>query len=456
VNTESVNTAYRRAIEYYRSTSGFTNIVPLIFLLISFFYCLPLGRYNVGGFDSDFRIYDFMILLVFGFYLLNQDVAREISRILHVQDLFTKWIKWLIVLLILSIFIATFYSGITFLLPRLIRLYRFISYLIVPFFVIAAVRTRTQYLTVFNTFFLLTAVTALIAFLQGLNYLPNFWPEYWVEMYSENDAPVATLSPHHKHIGVVMLVGVCIGLGYFLIVRNFFLKFLIAVSILVMFTVPLFAGTRTYLLGFVGVFPALIYIGRVQFIASLTFLVIIAYFTLSAGGEQITERVEQKFEKRVASRVERFGYEGLYRERTVIYEDILRAIIQHPYLLLTGTGYQNIFSFIGANGAHNNYLQAMMELGLLGFFVFISFLVLLWRNLKWSMKIKDRQISILSQYTWVAFAGILMTMFVGETIWGQAAMFTLAGQLSFLFALAISPLYWISRYQKLFTTESER
>ncbi len=397
-----------------------------------------------------------MILLVFGFYLLNQDVAREISRILHVQDLFTKWIKWLIVLLILSIFIATFYSGITFLLPRLIRLYRFISYLIVPFFVIAAVRTRTQYLTVFNTFFLLTAVTALIAFLQGLNYLPNFWPEYWVEMYSENDAPVATLSPHHKHIGVVMLVGVCIGLGYFLIVRNFFLKFLIAVSILVMFTVPLFAGTRTYLLGFVGVFPALIYIGRVQFIASLTFLVIIAYFTLSAGGEQITERVEQKFEKRVASRVERFGYEGLYRERTVIYEDILRAIIQHPYLLLTGTGYQNIFSFIGANGAHNNYLQAMMELGLLGFFVFISFLVLLWRNLKWSMKIKDRQISILSQYTWVAFAGILMTMFVGETIWGQAAMFTLAGQLSFLFALAISPLYWISRYQKLFTTESER
>lgn len=456
MNTESVNTAYRRAIEYYRSTSGFTNIVPLIFLLISFFYCLPLGRYNVGGFDSDFRIYDFMILLVFGFYLLNQDVAREISRILHVQDLFTKWIKWLIVLLILSIFIATFYSGITFLLPRLIRLYRFISYLIVPFFVIAAVRTRTQYLTVFNTFFLLTAVTALIAFLQGLNYLPNFWPEYWVEMYSENDAPVATLSPHHKHIGVVMLVGVCIGLGYFLIVRNFFLKFLIAVSILVMFTVPLFAGTRTYLLGFVGVFPALIYIGRVQFIASLTFLVIIAYFTLSAGGEQITERVEQKFEKRVASRVERFGYEGLYRERTVIYEDILRAIIQHPYLLLTGTGYQNIFSFIGANGAHNNYLQAMMELGLLGFFVFISFLVLLWRNLKWSMKIKDRQISILSQYTWVAFAGILMTMFVGETIWGQAAMFTLAGQLSFLFALAISPLYWISRYQKLFTTESER
>lgn len=456
MNTESVNTAYRRAIEYYRSTSGFTNIVPLIFLLISFFYCLPLGRYNVGGFDSDFRIYDFMILLVFGFYLLNQDVAREISRILHVQDLFTKWIKWLIVLLILSIFIATFYSGITFLLPRLIRLYRFISYLIVLFFVIAAVRTRTQYLTVFNTFFLLTAVTALIAFLQGLNYLPNFWPEYWVEMYSENDAPVATLSPHHKHIGVVMLVGVCIGLGYFLIVRNFFLKFLIAVSILVMFTVPLFAGTRTYLLGFVGVFPALIYIGRVQFIASLTFLVIIAYFTLSAGGEQITERVEQKFEKRVASRVERFGYEGLYRERTVIYEDILRAIIQHPYLLLTGTGYQNIFSFIGANGAHNNYLQAMMELGLLGFFVFISFLVLLWRNLKWSMKIKDRQISILSQYTWVAFAGILMTMFVGETIWGQAAMFTLAGQLSFLFALAISPLYWISRYQKLFTTESER
>jgi uncharacterized membrane protein len=36
-------------------------------------------------------------------------------------------------------------------------------------------------------------------------------------------------------------------------------------------------------------------------------------------------------------------------------------------------------------------------------------------------------------------------MFVGETFWAQAAMFTLAGQLSFVFGLSVAPLYWINQ-----------
>jgi hypothetical protein len=63
--------------------------------------------------------------------------------------------------------------------------------------------------------------------------------------------------------------------------------------------------------------------------------------------------------------------------------------------------------------------------------------------------INDRDIKTIAQYTWVALCGVIMTMFVGETFWGQTAMFTLAGQLSFLFALAISPLYWLHRYSYL-------
>ncbi|MDW8274339.1 MAG: O-antigen ligase family protein [Chitinophagales bacterium] len=408
---------------------------------------MPFGRYSVGGFDTDYRVYDLAILFVFGYYFANETVVKELLRLLRQKKLFTWWLKVLMILLVLSVFVSLFFGGYDFLLPRLIRLYRFLAYLSIPFLVLAVVRSRDQYIKLFNLLFFLISLVGVIAFLQGLNVLPNFWPEYWRAMYSENDAPVATLSPHHKHIGVVMLVGVCLGMGYFFLVRSVALKLIIVVLILIMFTVPLFAGTRTYMLGFAGVLPALLIIGRINLVVPLSVFLIMGWLAIGLGGEQVVEKVERKYEKRVASRIERFGYEGLYRERTVIYFDIVRALNEHPYLLVTGTGYQNIFAFIRANGAHNNFLQALMELGLAGLIVFIGFLVTFWRNIRKLMQAKDKGISIRAQYTWVAFCGILMTMFVGETFWGQAAMFTLAGQLSFLFALAVSPYYWLHRYQ---------
>lgn len=421
---------------------------PLALLLVSFFYCLPLGRFSIGGFDSDFRIFDFAIVGVFSFYLTQHRVTDCVAELLRRREWFTQWLKVLFVLVLASLIVATAYSGTDFLLPRLIRVFRFLAYISIPFLVISVINTKASYLRFFRLLFWLMAGVGLIAFAQGMGLLGNFWPDYWREMYSENDAPVATLSPHHKHIGVIMLVGVCLGLGYLQRARSWLLKALLIVVILMMFTVPLFAGTRTYLLGFVGVLPALMFLRRQYIVIPAVVLVASAYFLLQAFGEGVTTRVERKFDQRVTSRVEKLGYEGLYRERTVIYWDILRALQENPQLLITGTGFQNIFRFIGANGAHNNYLQALMELGVIGLFVFVSFLAALWRDLKLAARLRDRDISTIAQYTWVALCGILMTMLVGETFWGQAAMFTLAGQLSFLFGLAVSPLYWISRHHR--------
>jgi O-antigen ligase len=440
---------------YYRSKQT-VSIFPLAVLLVSFFYCLPLGRFSLGGFDSDFRIFDFAILFVFLYYFSKEKVTQELSYLLASRVWFIKWLKILSILILISILVSIFYSGTSFILPRLIRAYRFLAYLFVPFLVFAVVRRKSDYLLLFNLFFWLVAGVGGIAFLQALGFLPNFWPDYWRIMYSENDAPVATLSPHHKHIGVIMLVGVCIGIGYMLRVRPLWLKVIIGMSILMMFTVPLFAGTRTYLLGFAGVLPAILLIGKRQAIVPMAAMLIGATIFLYYAGDNVSSRVEKKFEERVTTRVEKLGYEGLYRERTIIYVDILQTLARYPHLLITGTGYQNIFKFIGANGAHNNYLQALMELGLTGFFVFIAFLVVLWRNLRSTTKLKDRDVSLTAQYTWVALCGILLTMFVGETFWGQAAMFTLAGQLSFLFGLAVSPLYWLKKYDDQFVSLQRR
>lgn len=431
---------------YYRSASAIS-IVPLAILIISFFYCLPLGRFSLGGFDSDFRIFDFAIVFAFGFYLTKPIISSEISFLFSAKPWFLKWLKFIIILIPLSILVAILYSGLSFILPTLIRAFRFIAYLLVPFLVFAVVRTKSDYMLLFRLLFWLMGAVGTVAFLQGLSLLPNFWPDYWRIMYSENDAPVATLSPHHKHIGVVMLIGVCIGIGYLLLTKSFWLKIIIAVVCLIMFTVPLFAGTRTYLLGFLGVIPAILLVGRGQAIIPILLMIAGSLIFIRYSGDSVSGRVERKFDERVTGRIEKLGYEGLYRERTIIYLDIFETIGRMPYLLVTGTGYQNIFRFVGANGAHNNYLQVLMELGLIGFFAFISFLIVLGKNLREVSRVVDRDVAIIGQYTWVGLCGVLLTMFVGETFWGQAAMFTLAGQLSFLFGLAVSPLYWLRRYE---------
>lgn len=435
------------AYSQYYQRKRTISIVPLVLLLVSYYYCLPLGRFSIGGFDSDFRIFDFAILFTFSYYFSNSSVTLELSNLFQSKLWFVRWLKILAILAVFSILIAVLYSGSSFLLPTLIRVFRFTFYLLTPLLVFVVVRNKADYLFFFRLIFWLMAGVGSIAFLQGLGFLPNFWPDYWQIMYSENNAPVATLSPHHKHIGVLMLTGVSIGIAYLMRTRSWLLKIVIGVMCLIMFTVPLFSGTRTYMLGFVGVIPAILLLGNARAVIPIVTMVLGSYIFLQYSGDAITSRVENKFNERVAGRIEKLGYAGLYRERTVIYFDILYTLIDKPYLLITGTGFQNIQGFIGANGAHNNYLQALMELGIAGFIAFVSFLILLWKNLKQvAHNVKDRDVVTIAQYTWVAMCGIMLTMLVGETFWGQAAMFTLTGQLSFLFGLAVSPLYWLKRY----------
>ncbi|MEO7990190.1 MAG: O-antigen ligase family protein [Chryseolinea sp.] len=455
-SSEHILTKEEYANSIYYRKRRFVTITPLVVLLVSYYYCLPLGRFSVGGFDSDFRVFDFAIVFNFVYYLSNPSIAKEFSILSNATAWFVRWYKVLSILVVFSILIALMYSGSSFLLPTLIRAFRFVSYMMTAFLVFAVVRNKSDFIFFFQLTFWLMAGVGFIAFLQGLGLLPNFWPDYWRIMYSENDAPVATLSPHHKHIGVIMLTGVCIGIGNLMITRSVIVKIAIGVMCLIMFTVPLFSGTRTYMLGFVGVIPAILILGNSRAVIPIAVMVLGAYFFLQYSGDEITSRVENKFNERVTGRIEKLGYGGLYEERTVIYFDILRTITDKPYLLVTGTGFQNIQNFIAANGAHNNYLQALMELGIGGLFVFVSFLILLWKNLWRVMRVsRDKDIVIIAQYTWVAFCGVLVTMFVGETFWGQAAMFTLAGQLSFLFSLAVTPLYWLKRYASAYVPREE-
>jgi len=424
-------------------------VVFLAILITSYFYCLPLGRFSIGFFDSDFRIFDFAILMFIAFSLYT----GLYKRFFFISNLpiFTRYLKYLLVMIVISLFFFILYSNkIAYILPTLIRLYRAVGYFMTGAAVIAIVNTRKKYKFIFYVILFNITIQGILGFFQGIGVLGSFWPDYWNIMYSNMKSPVATLSPHHKHMGVIMLTGLGLALG---LIRYFSKRALITFGALIMclifISVPLFAGTRTFLLGFFGFLLGYVYINR-----SYSFVILISGFIIGAialaySGGDIIDRINIKYEEKISSRYDKFGYEGLYGDRSRIYAEIIEVIAREPYLLVTGTGFQNISSFIGANGAHNNYLHVLMELGILGLVVFLKFLYAVHRNLLRTYQlIPSKFIKATSSHIWVSFMGVLATMFVGETIWAQAAMFTLAGQLIALYGLGVAPLVWAFLKQK--------
>lgn len=436
-------------LQWYRSSKKLNiDTWMLAGLITSFFYCLPLGRYNVGFILTDFRVFDFVILI---FMLVSGiNLLLKANPLWKGGSFFTRPLRIFFYLIVIGLLVTAIYN-FNRVLPASIRTFRFVSYLYAGLFTMLVVNTHQKFKFIAWVIILNIALQATIGFLQGVGILPNFWPEYWQLMYAESDAPVATLSPHHKHMGVVMLIGLGLFISIYKAERNWIVKLIFLIFILFTIMVPLFSGTRTFLLGlsFFGI--AYFYKSSMDmfFFTIIISVFMVIFFSLFNLEGFVKQRLEEKYEQRIQSRIDKFGYEGLYRDRLFIYQKVPDVLLDNPHIILTGTGYQNVISFIGANGAHNNYLQVFLELGLFGLIVFLWMLRQILRNLRDAARVvQTRFEKNFINSTWIIFIGIMGTMFVGETLWGQPAMFTLTGQIMVLIGLCVSPYYWFILIRK--------
>lgn len=420
-------------------------VIWLCILITSYFFCLPLGRFSVAGFDTDLRIFDFAIVF---FWLSNWNfLSKRVAFVYRQKKFSPSVVKILIIVVLVSIIFNVIYRGLGYLGPTLIRAFRFVAYLSTLVAVISVVSNRKRFKIIFYVFLFNVLIQASLAFLQAIGLLGHFWPLYWREMYAFNDAPVATLSPHHKHIGVVMLMGLALSLAMVQFSRNLLNRILYSIAALLTLLIPLFSGTRTFLLGVVGLLIGLIYMTRTRFVPLIIFLSIGFFIVLVNISDEIKDaavgRITEKYEDRIVREYEVGGIAELASERTIIYESIFRAINDFPLLLITGAGFQAGTVFVFGNGAHNNFLQFLLETGLIGLFFFLSFLYRTSSNLVEARnKLPFRFERTVAEFSWIGFVGIFFTMFVGETLYAQPSMFTLTGQIMIFLGLGIAPYFW--------------
>jgi O-antigen ligase len=414
--------------------------IALALLITSLYYCLPLGRYSIFGFTSDFRIYDFAYFAFFIFVGISQ--LPRVQSLMRYPSNFHHWYFLLLIFVWVSLLLTYTLGGTNKLLPAIIRSFRFTAYLFTAAFVVSIVDTRRKYNFILKVIYLNIVIQAILAFFQGLKLIPNLWPSYWIANYG--DIPVGTLSPHHKHIGVIMLLGIGVSLSFLRSSRSLIIRLMLIILIVIMIIVPILGGTRSVWLGLVAFAAAYLYMHKGRGLMTATLIVSGFLIIFWLGQDIIRDPVIHKINTRLIERVERFGFSGISEGRTNIYlEEIPATIKSSPWLLLTGTGFQNIAIYLGATGAHNNYLQVWLELGFLGFIIYMRFLLAILKKLKATAAEAHSFFErLLAQDVWVIFMAVLATMFVGETLWAQYSMFTLTGQIMVLVGLATCPLYW--------------
>jgi O-antigen ligase len=422
-------------------------VVWLCILITSYFYCLPLGRFTIAGYTSDFRIFDFVTVL---FWLFNWNYLSVRIRFIHSNHkLCTHHARIIAIIVLVSVIFTMVFRGPYYFGPAGIRLFRFVAYLATLVACIAIIDSRKKFKLVLTVFYCNILLQTILAFLQGIGVLDHFWPVYWREMYAFNEAPVATLSPHHKHIAIVMLMGLCLSLGLVQANRPIVWKVFFAASGVLMLIIPLFSGTRTFLLGVAGVVLGLIWVSRSRalpaiFFLCLGFVLLVRYFDGTVR-ETAMEKINERYEQRIARQYNRGGIVELAADRTVIYKSIGEAILSHPYLLITGSGFQGAAEFIFGTGAHNNFFQFLVETGVLGLFFFLAFIYTAFTNLNLSRRVgRFRFERVLAEFVLIGLLGLIFTMFVGETLYAQPSMFTLTGQIMIFLGLGIAPFFWQS------------
>jgi O-antigen ligase len=419
--------------------------ILLALLISSYFYVLPLGRYSVAGFSSDYRIYDF----VFVFFMLAVGFKKlpRLGELRSDRYQYHFWGIFLIVLVWFSLIFTALFGGFNSLLPALIRAFRFTAYFIIPSLIVTVVDTPVRQRFLVWVFYLNVLVQAGLAFAQELGRLPTFWPSYW-HFYGD-PAPVGTLSLNHLQISVVMLLGLALSATFLRTARSPFQALLAGVGAAVMLAVIFFSGSRSAWFAIPVMALAYIYAHRLRGIGTFLGLIVLVAGSLWALQSWVADPIQQQIETRLMFEIEYGGISAPLDDRLTIYEDFDTRLRRRPWVLLTGSGFQNISYFLPNPGAHNNYLQAWLELGLLGFIVYLGFLTTILRTLRaTAINTHSAFEKVLASDVWVAFVGVMVTMLAAETLWAQYSSFTLSGQILALVGLATCPLYWAKNETK--------
>lgn len=433
----------------------------LFLLSLSYLYCLPLLRTGVvlGVTASEIRLYDVIFVLMLLVIIIP--MLSQVFKVWSSASLAHKFLLYWILLGIIGLFITLINNENRFFIG-IIRYFRFFSFSIVFVLGFMFIRNRTQLMIIFDALIICIAMISIVGSLQGINLLPNLWPDYYA-IYSDFEGgylSTATLAPNHTHYSLIMAIGIIMIISRFTIsFRLTVLNIIYSISLLPMlYSMIASRGRSGWLVLGVYLIVNLVLSRNVKgFVLGLLLVGgvgLLLETNIQAGDSSVKDILlyrsinAHKQLGRTALDVldeeEKNWIERVDDNRWFIYQKSIENLFNNPQYLLIGAGFQNASKGIGkvALAAHNAYINVVAEHGLIGLFIYLAFLYYLFRLAMDTRRNANNRVSHVLSSNWICFySGLLVTNFFGEVIYPGRALFTFLGTFFILAVLFLHPAW---------------
>lgn len=359
---------------------------------------------------SEFKAYDFIgVLCIFRF-------RKSLLVALRRPRANARWLLWFFGFVLLGTLVTVLRSSTTTeILVVGLRFYRVFCAICLFLILGRSLRSLSQAFVVLHVIFLSALVQALLIVLQWMGIVPILWPE--AERYYLTIYPTGTLGLNHLNSVLFMVVGLAAALAVFFRDEGWPAALrapLFGVASVTMIAAMLAGESLSGLVALPTMGLSMSW--RVKGARIVFIVVICAVLMRPFLATDLSGQAGRIWEDRITAKgVDLSGeLEDIYqvdRIRSRLWFDTIAALLEHPVLLIVGTGFQNFRALgVSATGAHNQYLTALTELGIGGF---VAFSLWLWSQLMSFRRNKKVTEARLTVPLMSAFSCIAALMVVG-------------------------------------------
>ena len=421
----------------------------LLFMLsVSYWYCLPVVSTSIFGY-TEFRGYDFLLLAI-GLNLCLKHSAKMAH--FFQADTSGRWLLrfcfWATIMTLVTVFLCGLdrnFTHIGVVSMSLFHLWGFsLAYAAFHIFV----QRRQQCLQFLDGFLLVGLVEATIICLQSVHLLPDFWNERY-DIYG-NMVFSGTLGKNRTLPGHMMVLILPVALSYAhnrRIVGNARLVLaLIAAAFAV--TALMASGSRTaWLVGLV--FAVATVLRGKKPLQTLLFGAIIAAALSFLMPKELSGSIHDMYDYKVTGHLATVKsndavdkFQSIDAGRLELWVGGILTLAHKPYVIPFGIGFCNYYKATHAGGgsAHNIYITLIAELGVVGLYLYVKWLLALWQqnsrliSSKAGMSATERQLFKPTGMSPLLLA-LSVSLFGGEILYVFRPCFAFLG--SFLFLCAI-------------------
>lgn len=410
-------------------------------MLVSYFYNLAVFNYSLTG-NNELRLYDFLGLAVLYYYFNNRPLIDYFIKKRSYLYYLAVFIRWCMITMILT-FIISFLNGKNiWILRTILFMYHFVVFFLSGIFFMILMKRKKNLKLFIYLHLIMTLVAGMVVILQNIGIVPYLWSELDRQAYGNFYSGI--LGPNKIVLGMVMMLSLITFVGVYLEKNIKINKILLMSGILIALFCIGISGSRTSYTG-VAIFALYFFVMRTGKFIYMSMVIGLGVIALSIYNSEILTMVTDVFEGRVVNKI---SDPSMLQQGNVdvdqLYEDLgsgrknlsLRYVdylLANPYVIPLGSGFNN-FILVG-NSAHNIYLTLINEVGLLGLFFYVRWLVNYFR-----MKL-PRHASLSLSLKGMVLA-MMVTLLFGEHLYVYRPIFAILGLFLFATAIFISPRYY--------------